>query len=278
MEGDTITLQEIFKFDTEGKTDTAGRFKGSFRASGILPVALARSGTTGLRYRRHGFIQNALSRCLEAAHENSAGFVCCRFCVYSLFCCVRGIAARQHHFEPPFAADNCRGFETEGNVKKPPQARSSTFPFFQKKTAHFKDHRGRTVSCRGRIKARGVFDDLGGFGYCRTVLFASFRQPPPVTIALVVLGSSLPVAFIQISKDGSLRQFDKQLPDALDVLCNCVKAGFSFQSAMDSIAHEMPDPIAREFKRVCRGKCHYGISLEESLNNLIARSQIATSL
>jgi tight adherence protein B len=93
-----------------------------------------------------------------------------------------------------------------------------------------------------------------------------------VTVALVVLGSSLPVVFVRLARDKSLRLFDKQLPDALDVLCNSLKAGFSFQTAMDNIASEMSDPIAREFKRVSR-ECHYGMSLEESLNKLTVRSQ-----
>ncbi len=48
MEGDIITLQELFKFDTEGKTDTSGRFKGSFRSSGIQPRCLGKIRHNGV--------------------------------------------------------------------------------------------------------------------------------------------------------------------------------------------------------------------------------------
>jgi pilus assembly protein CpaF len=37
MEGDIVSLQDIFVYETEGAVDTNGKFKGSFKATGILP-------------------------------------------------------------------------------------------------------------------------------------------------------------------------------------------------------------------------------------------------
>jgi tight adherence protein B len=68
-----------------------------------------------------------------------------------------------------------------------------------------------------------------------------------------------------------MKQFEKQLPDALTIMSNSLRAGFSFQTAVDNIANELPDPISREFRRVSR-EAHLGMPLEESLNRLVERT------
>jgi pilus assembly protein CpaF len=55
MEGDIITLQEVFSFETEGKTDTAGRFKGYFRAAGIRPRCLGKIKSNGIAVSEEWF-------------------------------------------------------------------------------------------------------------------------------------------------------------------------------------------------------------------------------
>ncbi len=92
-----------------------------------------------------------------------------------------------------------------------------------------------------------------------------------VVIGLVILGSGMPVVFVKAAKAKSMRQFDRQLLDALTILCNSLRAGFSFQTAMDNISREMPDPIAREFKRVVR-ECNMGMPLDDSLERLVQRT------
>lgn len=37
MEGDVIRMQDIFTYETEGEMDANGKFKGSFKATGIVP-------------------------------------------------------------------------------------------------------------------------------------------------------------------------------------------------------------------------------------------------
>lgn len=92
-----------------------------------------------------------------------------------------------------------------------------------------------------------------------------------VVMGVVILGSSLPIVLVKINKAKSQRAFDGQLVDALTIICNSLRAGFSFQTAMDNIAAELPDPISREFRRVSR-ECHLGMPLEESLGGLVRRS------
>ena len=92
-----------------------------------------------------------------------------------------------------------------------------------------------------------------------------------VVLGLIIVGCALPVVYVKAAKARCVKVFDAQLLDALTIMCNSLRAGFSFQTAMENIANEMQDPIAREFRRVVR-ECHLGMSLEESLARLVQRS------
>jgi len=48
MEGEIITMQELFTFDNEGKTDVNGRFRGRFRATGVRPRCLEKIRGNGV--------------------------------------------------------------------------------------------------------------------------------------------------------------------------------------------------------------------------------------
>src|SRR5690606_13910665 len=43
-----------------------------------------------------------------------------------------------------------------------------------------------------------------------------------------------------------------QLADALTLLSNSLKAGYSFLQALDTVSREMPPPIAQEFARTVK--------------------------
>jgi pilus assembly protein CpaF len=50
MEGDTISMQDIFSFDRIG-IDESGKIRGTFKASGIRPRFAERLATAGCRLR-----------------------------------------------------------------------------------------------------------------------------------------------------------------------------------------------------------------------------------
>jgi tight adherence protein B len=53
-------------------------------------------------------------------------------------------------------------------------------------------------------------------------------------------------------------------------MVNCIKAGFSFQQAIESIAADMQPPISTEFAKTLR-EVHYGISLRDALKHMVDR-------
>lgn len=67
-----------------------------------------------------------------------------------------------------------------------------------------------------------------------------------------------------------MKLFNDQLGDAIVMMSNAVRAGFTFQQAMDIVSREMNDPIATEFSRAIN-EVQLGVPLEEALNAITRR-------
>lgn len=93
-----------------------------------------------------------------------------------------------------------------------------------------------------------------------------------VCFGFALLGILLPPLILSFFTRKRRNQFHLQLADALTVMCNSLRTGFSLQVAMKSIEDEMPDPISKEFARVIR-ETQLGMTLEESLGRMVRRTQ-----
>ena len=67
-----------------------------------------------------------------------------------------------------------------------------------------------------------------------------------------------------------MKLFNDQLGDAIVMMSNAVRAGFTFQQAMDVVSKEMNAPIATEFGRAIN-EVQLGVPLEEALNAISKR-------
>lgn len=68
-------------------------------------------------------------------------------------------------------------------------------------------------------------------------------------VLIAALGLLLPTLVLRILQGRRLKRFEQQLPDAIDMIVNAMKAGFSFQAAMKFVGEEMPAPIGAEFMK-----------------------------
>lgn len=96
--------------------------------------------------------------------------------------------------------------------------------------------------------------------------------PMSLSIGMVIVGSAAPIGFVEIKRTRRLTLFGKQLSDAMNIICNALRAGLSFQTAMKNVADEMEEPISREFMRVYR-ETQLGMPLEASLTRLVQRTK-----
>lgn len=95
-----------------------------------------------------------------------------------------------------------------------------------------------------------------------------------VCIGMVIVGAAAPISWVTIKRNKRLAILGSQLSDALTIICNALRVGQSFQSAMKNVADEMEEPISREFMRVYR-ETQYGMPLETSLGRLVSRTKNA---
>jgi tight adherence protein B len=68
-------------------------------------------------------------------------------------------------------------------------------------------------------------------------------------VFFMVMGWATPFLWLRWKQKRRIRDFEQQLPDALDMLVSAIKAGYSFQAATQFIGEEMIAPLGPEFAR-----------------------------
>jgi len=81
---------------------------------------------------------------------------------------------------------------------------------------------------------------------------------------------SMPWIWLYWKRASRLKRFAGQLPDAMELVARALRAGHSLAAGLHVVAEEMPDPIAKEFRRVYEEQ-NLGIALEDALNNMCSR-------
>lgn len=85
-----------------------------------------------------------------------------------------------------------------------------------------------------------------------------------------ILAAAAPYAYVRHRKRKRLRQFEEQLPEAMDMLVNAMKAGYSFQAAMEFVGRETEEPLGGEFARFYE-EHRLGVDVRTALFNLLER-------
>ena len=85
-----------------------------------------------------------------------------------------------------------------------------------------------------------------------------------------IVGGVQPYFYLQYRKRKRRDQFESLLPEALDMVTNALKSGFSFETALKMVAQEIPDPLGFEFAMTFEEQ-NLGVSLGEALGNLRER-------
>jgi tight adherence protein B len=87
----------------------------------------------------------------------------------------------------------------------------------------------------------------------------------PAAIGLV--GACVPLIYVLRKKAKRTFQFESLLPEAIDLMSNALKAGFSLESALSMVAKEIPDPLGIEFA-VAFEEQNLGVGLADALTNM----------
>lgn len=89
--------------------------------------------------------------------------------------------------------------------------------------------------------------------------------------ALAALGlACLPYFHLLMKKKERMGKFEKQLPEALDLIARALKAGHAFTTGMKLVSEEFKDPIGPEFDETL-DEINFGLSVADALKNLTRR-------
>lgn len=89
----------------------------------------------------------------------------------------------------------------------------------------------------------------------------------PIGVAIGFFG---PRMYLGSRKSKRLKEFNNQLGDALNLMVNSLRAGYSSMQAMEVISNEMPKPICDEFGRVVK-ELQLGVSFDVAMLNMVRR-------
>ena len=104
---------------------------------------------------------------------------------------------------------------------------------------------------------------------------AGFMLRPLGFVSLSAFGGaallgSAPMLYLRIKRSRRMREFEEQLPEALDFLARSMRAGHAFSISIEMLGAESPDPLGHEF-RALFNELNLGAPLDVALKNFSAR-------
>ena len=93
---------------------------------------------------------------------------------------------------------------------------------------------------------------------------------PLMGVVFGVVGFFAPRLYVDMRKRRRLNNFNDQLGDTISLLANSLRSGFSIVQSMETVANQLPEPMAGEFHRVTQ-EIGLGLHYEEALNNMLRR-------
>ncbi|MGE0885041.1 MAG: type II secretion system F family protein [Blastocatellales bacterium] len=112
---------------------------------------------------------------------------------------------------------------------------------------------------------------IGGLVVGLLTFFFSGSLMAMFIITIVVMIAPLMVVYNKRRR--RFNSFLEQLPDALELMVRSLQAGHSFSSALQMVATEMPEPIAREFGKTYEEQ-NLGLNIKSALENMVERVPI----
>jgi len=91
-----------------------------------------------------------------------------------------------------------------------------------------------------------------------------------IGMLFAVVGFFVPRTYVGYRKRQRINAFNDQLADTISLLANSLRSGFSIVQSMETVAEQLPNPMASEFHRVVQ-EIGLGLNYEEALNNMLRR-------
>lgn len=91
-----------------------------------------------------------------------------------------------------------------------------------------------------------------------------------LTICVATSLGMTPFLHVYAKKRRRMLKFQRQLPEAVELIARALKAGHAFSGGLKMVADEMDDPIGTEFAKTL-GEINFGVGATDALRNLSQR-------
>ena len=117
----------------------------------------------------------------------------------------------------------------------------------------------------GELLLVSIFAGGLGVGLVRMV-----ERPWVLGLALGIALAAMPWWWVSRRRTRRTERFERQFPEALDLMARAMRAGHSFSNAVQMAGDELPAPLGAEF-RLMFDELNYGVPLSEAMLRLSAR-------
>jgi|RhiMetdeSRZDD1v2_1073273.scaffolds.fasta_scaffold69258_4 tight adherence protein B len=96
-----------------------------------------------------------------------------------------------------------------------------------------------------------------------------FQNTAVILFSAIAFGFS-PIAYLLLLRYRRLEKCDAQLPQAIELMSRALRAGHALPSAIEMASHDVPEPLAGEFRMVHEEQL-LGLPMRDALMNLLDR-------
>ncbi len=109
-----------------------------------------------------------------------------------------------------------------------------------------------------------------GSGAVATMIYMVVSPIKIIAPGVFLFVAALPFIYAFWIRGRRLKKFGSQLIEALDLICQALRAGQSLPAGIQLVAQQMAEPLGPEFKRAYEEQ-NLGVALEDSLHNMTER-------
>ncbi len=91
-----------------------------------------------------------------------------------------------------------------------------------------------------------------------------------ISVIVGLLLGFLPFLYLSSKKRRRMQKFERQLPEALDLVARSLRAGHAFSSGLKMASEEFDDPLGTEFAKTV-DEINFGAGVTDALKNLVYR-------
>ena len=102
------------------------------------------------------------------------------------------------------------------------------------------------------------------------LLVLSMHQPMMLALLFAAVLGALPTGYLYRLRNQRMAMFERQLPEALELVSRALRAGHALSVGLKIVGDEAADPIGQEFRRVF-DEVSMGVALPQALQNLAER-------